>query len=62
MAHRHLRLQIALIDKFDIEDQISLGRNCAGTAPRAIGKLPGNEEPPLAAYFHAGESLVKAGN
>src|SRR3569833_2736977 len=62
MPHRHLRFQVALIDKFDVEDQVGFGGNGSRTSAHAIRKLPGDEEPPLSADLHAREALVESGD
>ena len=51
--------------QFHVEDQVSLGRDTVFTAGArmavlAIGKLPGNEQPPFAANVHASEAGVPA--
>ena len=62
VSHRHLHLQIALIDQFDVEDQIGFGRDSVWPSTRTIGKLPRNEQPTLASDLHAGEALVESGD
>jgi len=66
MALRHLDLRNFY--ELDIEYQVRFCRDpwiCGArprTPSRAVGKLPGDEEPPLAAYFHSGEPLIEAGD
>jgi len=56
------------VHQLDIEDQVRFGRDTgvvrrvARNVARSVGKLPGNEEPALAANLHSGKSLVKAGD
>ena len=60
--------EVSNFDKFDVKDQIGLGRDSrmggvgAGTAFGSISELPGNEQATLAADLHTVKTLVEAGD
>jgi hypothetical protein len=63
-GHLHLRN----IDKFNVEDEVRLGRNSrmrgirSRASARTVSELPGDKEPAFASDFHSSESLVEAWN